>query len=113
MITKVQLQDRGRYTCIASNSRSNVSTDVQLKVKGEMEICGIHREVNGSHEEERQKRIVDGFAASGIDEWPWQVSHLLSQVRYVIHYLYQVIYLPTYSTFQTLTSFQYISDILL
>ena len=77
-INKVQLQDKGRYTCVASNSltRSNVSIEVQLKVKVEMEICGIHRGVNGSNEENgRQKRIVHGFAVSGIDEWPWQVSH--------------------------------------
>lgn len=77
MIVKAQLQDRGRYSCIASNSRGSVSTEVQLKVKGEREICGVKGSSgNITEENNHQKRIVEGFAVSGIDEWPWQVRKM-------------------------------------
>lgn len=70
-INSVQLADAGMYTCTASNMHGSVSADVQFEVRGEMEMCGV----KGQNDEDRRKRIVKGFAVSGIDEWPWQVTY--------------------------------------
>lgn len=87
MINRAQQQDKGSYKCIASTSVANISTEVHLKVIGEEEICGnkggsfLDGQDNGS----RQKRIVDGFSVSSIEEWPWQVRNIVSIKVYDVH----------------------------
>ncbi len=88
MITTVQLSDMGTYTCTASSSRGgggiNATTEVRLEVRAHVEQCGIKGHRHGNDDEaERDKRIVRGYAVSGVDEWPWQVNKLNSFMHYI------------------------------
>jgi len=68
LINPVQPGDQGIYTCTATSSEGVISKNVTLEVRDELEVCGVKRSHSG-----REKRIVEGFAVSGIHEWPWQV----------------------------------------